>query len=517
MFRRTQIRAILELLHQGRSYREIAAILKVSKNTVISVEKAFQSKSLTWEDVTRLNDSELYKTFYPDRFQTNPNYAPEDFNYVHNELKKIGVNLNLLWEEYCEKCKNEGLTSCCYATYTRNYKKYVANKDYTSHVEHKPGVTCEVDWSGSHMFYFDADTKEKLPASLFVATFPYSQKTYVEATASENEATWLLCHVHMFEYFGGTPIKIVCDNLKTGINEHPKQGEIILNEAYLSLGEYYSVAIMPTGVKKPKHKASVEGSVGKIATAIIARLRNEKFNSLRDLNEGIKEALEQFNNKPFQKRNGSREIVFNTEEKPYLRQLPIIPFEVCEWTYDHTVGKDSHVPLFNGRYSVPSRLIGQKVDIKSNSSTVYIYHSRELVAQHLILPKSLKNGRRTDPSHLPYLPFEHETLESIKKKSASVGENMYIVAEHLIETSKVEEQAITSIKAILDISRTDGTFALEQACKKALEQFRTPRYVQIIEFVKKAKLAKPIKATLIKNNIHGIVRGSDYYKKESNK
>ena len=64
----------------------------------------------------------------------------------------------------------------------------------------------------------------------------------------------------------------MCDNLKTGVTAHPSRGENILNEVYLSLGEYYSVAILPTGIKKPKHKASVEGSVGKIATAIIARL-----------------------------------------------------------------------------------------------------------------------------------------------------------------------------------------------------------------------------------------------------
>ena len=63
----------------------------------------------------------------------------------------------------------------------------------------------------------------------------------------------------MFEYFGGTPVRIVCDNLKTGVTSHPSKGEIVLNEAYLSLGQYYSVAIVPAGIRKPKHKASVGG------------------------------------------------------------------------------------------------------------------------------------------------------------------------------------------------------------------------------------------------------------------
>ncbi len=191
--------------------------------------------------------------------------------------------------------------------------KFTANKNYTSHIEHKPGLEIEVDWSGPAMSYTEPDTGERITAYLFVATMPYSQMSYVEAAASMDEKAWLSCHVNMFRFFGGTPVKVVCDNLKTGVTSHPKRGEIILNEAYLSLGEYYSVAIMPTGVKKPKQKASVEGSVGKIATAVIAKLRNDTFPSLAALNAGIRKAVKEFNDKPFQKRPGSRRSIFETD------------------------------------------------------------------------------------------------------------------------------------------------------------------------------------------------------------
>ena len=133
------------------------------------------------------------------------------------------------------------------------------------------------------------------------------------------EKSWLECHVHMFEFFGGTPVKLVCDNLKTGVISHPRKGEIVLNGSYMTLGEYYNTAIVPTGVKKPKHKASVEGSVGKIATAVIAKLRNTAFTSIEHLNRAISAAVSEYNSKPFQKRDGSRESIFNTQEKAYLR------------------------------------------------------------------------------------------------------------------------------------------------------------------------------------------------------
>lgn len=88
----------------------------------------------------------------------------------------------------------------------------------------------------------------------------------------------------MYEFFEGVTIRSICDNLKTGVIMHPKQGDIILNDNYEALGSHYMTAIMPTGVRKPKQKSSVEGTVGKVATAIIAKLRKKVFYSLLENN-----------------------------------------------------------------------------------------------------------------------------------------------------------------------------------------------------------------------------------------
>ncbi len=130
------------------------------------------------------------------------------------------------------------------------------------------------------MGYTGPDTGERMTACLFAAAMPYSQISHVEAAASMDGKAWLSCHVNMSRFFGGTPVKAVCDNLKTGVASHPKKGGIIRNEAYLSLGGYYPAAVMPTGVKKPEQEASVEGGVGRIATAVIAKPRNDAFPSL---------------------------------------------------------------------------------------------------------------------------------------------------------------------------------------------------------------------------------------------
>ena len=137
------------------------------------------------------------------------------------------------------------------------------------------------------------------PVYLFVVALPYSQLAYVEPCLNTNEQTWINCNIHMFEYFGGVTLRIVCDNLKTGVITHPREGDIVLNQCYEDFSNHYCTAIMPAGVKKPKQKASVEGTVGKIATAIIARLRNNEYASIHELKTDVAAALEDFNNNPF--------------------------------------------------------------------------------------------------------------------------------------------------------------------------------------------------------------------------
>ena len=327
-----------------------------------------------------------------------------------------------------------------------------------------------------------------------------------------NEQSWLSCHVNMFEFFGGTPVKVVCDNLKTGVISHPKKGEVILNEAYLTLGEYYSVAIMPTGVRKPKQKASVEGSVGKIATAIIAKLRNEIFTSLGSLNAGIRRALKEFNDKPFQKREGSRSIIFETEEKPYLRELPLVPFEVCEWSYKHKVNSNSHIWWNKGQYSVPSRYIGYKVDVKFNNNLVYIYYNRTEIAKHQRLSPNTINGIRTDEKHLPFSLQRNISVEELRDRARDIGPKTFELVRRMFDEAKIKEQASQTVQAILGIAEQFSTEILEKACDKSLKKYHIPYYKTIYSYAKSIKTSKESTDFKERNKNTGIVRGADYYR-----
>ncbi len=277
MPKKLSVKKIIELDNACMSGRDIAIALSISRNSVAEVLNTAKVLGLSWKEIERKEENEIYRLLFPNKFNLTTEYGPIDYDYVHSELKSVGVTLKMLWNDYLITCKNNGTLPCGYNKFCEGYREFCMNKNFTSHIEHKPGIITEVDWSGPTMKIINPDTAEIYKAYIFVGTLPYSQYSYAEATLSMDEESWLLCHVNMFNYFGGTTSRLVCDNLKTGVIKHPKIGDIILNEAYEVLGEHYSMAIMPTGVRKPKEKPSVEGTVGKLATAVIAKLRHNEY------------------------------------------------------------------------------------------------------------------------------------------------------------------------------------------------------------------------------------------------
>ena len=77
-------------------------------------------------------------------------YTPVNYEHIHAELKKTGVTLKLLWQEYKDGVKKG--VPVGYSKFCDDYAKYVEQNSLTNHITHKPGVVCEVDWSGFLLF-----------------------------------------------------------------------------------------------------------------------------------------------------------------------------------------------------------------------------------------------------------------------------------------------------------------------------------------------------------------------------
>ena len=139
----------------------------------------------------------------------------------------------------------------------------------------------------------------------------------------------MLCHVHAYNFFGGSTRLLIPDNLKTGVTGNSRY-ETVLNRSYQELTEYYGTAIVPAGVRHPQDKSHAESGVNFASTWILAALRNRHFFSLKETNETVSEKLTELNRRLFKKMIGCRESAFQTEEVAFMRPLPTIPYEVAQ-------------------------------------------------------------------------------------------------------------------------------------------------------------------------------------------
>ena len=514
MPRKIKAKQILELRAAGLSRNSIAKSRAMSKTSVCEVFDRADEKGIIFTSVRDMTDEEVYRLLFPDKHLPVCAHADPNWDHIHKELSRVGVTLKLLHGEYVRRCGSDGDIAMGYNRFCQGYRTFTRQRNTVSHLTHKPAERIEVDWSGKTMQIVDEWTGEVTKVYLFVSCLPYSQYAYVEPTLDMTQDSWLRCHVRMFAFFGGSTPRLVPDNLKAGVTKHPREGDIILNDAYERLSEHYLCAVMPAGVKKPRHKPSVEGTVGKIATAIIARLRDDVFHSLNELRCAVASALDDFNEEPFQKREGSRSSIFNTQERPLLRALPSLPYEICEWVYGRKVGLDCHVVYAKCRYSVNHHFVGRKVDLRVTDTTLEVYCDNQRIASHNVYPAYVRNAYSTHDGDMPNGSVKMEwDEERIVRWAEQIGESTQAVICRIFSSVKVKEQAYNPSLSVLRLAKQYPPERLERACDMALEKVASPRWrhlKQILESNQDRTRDEDCLAAFDENQ-GGLVWGSKYY------
>jgi len=507
----TDYREILRLASMGLSRTGIGAALGYSRNTIADVLRRAQIKGLEPPAPDGMSDRELADLLFPEKAKPQNQRMP-DYEKVHKELGKKGVTLTLLWDEYCNECRNTGEIPYAYTQFRVYYHRFVKTTKATMHLNHKPGDNMEVDWAGQTAAIADRVTGEIIPAYVFIATLPCSGYSYVEAFLNRNQESWSAAHIHAFEFFGGTPRILTPDQLKTGV-EKSNWLMPTINKSYGELAEHYGCAVIPARVKRPKDKSSVEGAVGGISTWIIAALRNRTFFSLADLNEAISEKLDAFNEKPFHKKPGSRLTAFMEDEKEYLNPLPKERYELAIWK-KLTPGFNYHIEVDKNFYSVPYEYIKQEMDVRVTAATVEVFYNNLRVCSH---PRH--HGKpgwyQTIPDHMPekHKAYTEWNAERFLSWAKSIGENTKTVVGSILSSHKIEQQGYRACIGVLKLADRNGAKRLEAACEKALTYTPSPSYKNIDAILKsggdkaapQSSAAKPVDET------HSFIRGAEYY------
>jgi len=479
---------------------------------VANVIKLAKEKSIGWETAKGLSDEVLAERLFPNSQKQTVHKVP-DWTYIHREMAKSGVTLSLLWAEYCEQCRQSGEIPYQTTQFYKYYSEHIQKTKATMRIGHKPGEIMEIDWAGQTAFIRNTDTGQQIKAYVFIAVLPYSGYTYAEAFLSQDQQAWIQGHVNAFGYFGGATRILVPDNLKTGIIKNTRH-ETVINKTYQDMAEHYQTAVIPTRVRSPKDKATVERNVGIISTWITAALRNQQFLSLRELNAAIRSRLKEFNCKPFQKKDGSRALVFE-EEKMFLLPLPEHHYELAVWKIA-TVQFNYHIAVDGGNYSVPYEYIKQKVNVCLTKRLVEVFFGGNRISSHVRL-----HGRHGQYSTCEeHMPKEHREYsewngERFLNWAEKIGEHTKTVVKVFLSRNQIEQQSYKSCIALLKLSETHSSLKLEQACQKALSFTGHPslKSIQIILKSEKDKISKT-ETIAVETSANRFTRGSEYFRRK---
>ena len=456
-----KIREVLRLKFDRRlSNREIALTCSIGRTTVSEYLQRAGRAGLEWP--VDIDDEKLERLlFVRGDFGTITTRPVPDWAEVHKELKRKGVTLALLWQEY-KAIHPEGYQ---YTQFCELYRVFLGSVDPVMRQKHKAAEKLFVDYAGQTISVVDPATGTVREAQLFLAVLGASSYIFAEATWTQSLPDWIGSHVRTLEYLGGVPEVIVPDNLRSGVSS-PHRYEPELNPTYREFAAHYSVSVIPARVRKPRDKAKVENGVLQAERWILAPLRNRTFFDLAELNNAIRERLVELNQRPFQKLEGSRTLAFEKIDRPALRPLPERRYEYAEWRRA-TVSPDYHVEVDGHYYSVPCRLIRKKVDLRLTQRIVECFHKGERVASHL---RSEVTGELTTirehmpPSHRHYL---EQTPENLIASAERIGIDVSIFIKAILDSSK-QHLGIRSSLGVLRLAKQYGSERLCGACRRAL-------------------------------------------------
>lgn len=443
-------RAIMALVLQGRSYREVVQAVGCSHRDVAAARKMITDRGISGQRLAEMSDAELQRLFPDGRARVTGRYDLPDFARVVTSMKS-NPHFTLLqaWRAYVGS--GSANRKYGYSQYCHLFGEYAVRNDLVATLHHEPGRAMFVDWAGDTLSIADAVTGEVVKAYLFVAVLPFSGCVFCRASTDMRMDSWVGGHVGAFEFYGGVPQIVVPDNALTATHRKTRgEPARFVNDRYRQMADHYGTAVVPARVRKPRDKAAVESAVNTVNKRVIGYLAEEVWTTLAELNEAIAERVHEVNH-DFRRADGTTRFErFTEEESLLLSTLPDEAFEQVEWR-QVKVGRNYHVTADSQHYSVPHGLAGQMLRVRLTSTRVTVFDGQQVVAEH-----SRKNGRKgpysTSPEHVPAQHREVAGLWSRRwfiDRAGAYGPATVQVIEQVLDRHAIEAQGYLDCQNIL--------------------------------------------------------------------
>jgi transposase len=508
---RLSMRRIKQLLMMrfgvGASTRTIGRELGIAPSTVREYLGRAAAAGIGWPLAADVTDESLMaRLFVNAGVRAGARlHAEPDWSALVRELKRPGVNLLVLWDEY-RAIHPEGYA---YSRFCQLFREFEQRLSATMRQQHVAGDKAFVDYSGKRVPIADPATGEVRWAEIFVAVLGASNLTYAEATWTQTLPDWIGAHVRMFRFWGARPRLLVPDNLKSGINRASFYDPEV-NRSYAAMAAHYSVGILPARPKRPRDKAAVEAGVRFAQSYILGRLRNVTFFSLAECNAAIAGAVERMNSREMRRLGMSRRQLFETIERPLMQALPQDDFEYAEWHLAR-VGIDYHVEVQSFFYSVPHGLIREQVDTRATARTIEIFHRGKRVATHMRRYGGPRHG--TQSEHMPsaHRRYAEWTPERLQRQAQAIGPNTEALIIAVMARRPHPEQGFRTCLGVLRLFRGLDAARVEAVSLRAVE-IGALSYASIASILKHRldRSASP-QAADGTPLLHANIRGPRYY------
>jgi len=463
-----EVRELLRLyFEQGLSGRKAAKIVGIGKTAASQYIAGFKSSGLPIRGISGMSDSELIHLLNIRKQTQNPRYIALEklFPYFEKELKKVGVTLQLLWEEYRQGHK-EGYE---YSQFCHHYYHWRKESKVSMHMEHKAGDKLFVDFAGQKLYITDRTTGKRKACEIFVSVLGCSQLCYIEAVPSQKKADWVAVNQNALRFYKGAPAAIVPDCLRAAVRKSHKY-EPEINQTYQDFAAHYGTVILPARALHPKDKALAENFVRIAYQRIYAPLRHRVFYSIEELNEALWDQLDKHNQKSFQNKPFSRQMLFDQVEKQELKPLPTTWYELKHFCklkvqYNHHIylKEDKHY------YSVPFQYTGKQLRVIYTDRYLEAYFDHQRIALHRRDHTPYKYTTKSE-----HRPAHHHfqaawTPDRFIRWGRSIGPEVEQLITKVLDSRDHPEQAYRSCIGLLNLAKKHPKSDYIKTCKKALE------------------------------------------------
>ena len=461
---------IVEILvhwYAGRSQHELAASLGVDRKTIRKYTAPAVAAGLVPGGPARGQGewAQLVRGWFPELVDTRLRQVTWPAIEVHRDYVAEQLRAGVTAATIHQRLRDERGLDVSVASFRRWVRANLPEETRRAQVRvlgdtPPAGHEAQVDYGRLGM-WTDPGTGRRVTVWAFVMVLSYSRHMFVRPVLRMDQRAWTEAHVEALRFFGGVPERIVPDNLATGV-ERADLYDPKLNRAYAELAEHYGVLIDPARARKPRDKPRVERPMPYVRDSL---WRGREFVSLQQMQTAAVDWCAQVaGQRACRPLDGAAPVaVFTAAEADALQPLPAKPFVLATWSTGK-VGPDIHVKVGKALYSVPWRLIGQRLDARETWTTVQMFHEGRLVATHARAGK----GKRTDMSHYPpeKIAFAMRTPAWCRRRAAEIGPACTAVITALLEVGALYR--LRSTQGVLGLSDKHGAARLELACAKAV-------------------------------------------------